>query len=425
MILRRLLKNSFFQGSVLFTASSLVVNALNYLFSLLVAKKLGPSGFGEVSSLFSFIAMFSVPMTVMSMVLIQKIGHQKKNQLAYAASLEQWFRKKLARWWYVFVFAVALFPLIQYVTKLTTISSIAVVPLIMIGTVGTFYSSLLQGLHLLGWVSLVSIVVVLIKVTGVLMPIGGEAALMSIVGALAVSSSTMVLLPRLLLRTKLTQARAGTFLHTKRLSHVLQNRQVIITLCSLVSITIISNFDIVMAKRIMTPSQAGMYSAWVLFAKIVLYGLGPVLTMSYIFFSSKKNESYHDRLLLISLLGLTVVGGVVYGIYTYAGHVLVSLLFSSTFTPVVPFLGQASLFGTLYAGTTFLNNYFLSRGSNYALIISIAVIPYIGALVIAGHSLPRFMYANTVVTGLIFIVQLSAVIQYNYARWKQNRITTS
>lgn len=425
MKVHRLLQNSFFQGSVAFTFSSFIVNLLNYFFNLLVAKKLGPVGFGEISSMFAFIAIFSVPMTVMSMVLIQKIGQQKKNQYAYASSLDCWFRRKIIHLRLPIIAICALFPFIQYVTNLSPITSAAILPLIIIGTVGTFYSSLLQGLHLLGWASIVGVVVVMIKLIGVLVPVGGSGELVSIVIALILSSGSMVMIPRIILRNQFQTTKNNVFHHTSRLRHVLHHRQSLITLASLTSITIIGNFDVVTAKRVMTPLDAGVYSSWGLFAKIILYGLGPVLTMSYIFFSSKKNESHHNKLLLISLLTLLGVGCVAYSLYTLFGSLIVTRLFSSTFTPVVPFLPLASLFGILYAGISLLNNYFLSRGSFYSLIISVAVVPYIIAIVFAGQSLVRFMYANIVVTGIIFIIQLSSVIQYNYARWKQNKRITS
>lgn len=426
MKIQRLLQNSFFQGSVAFTLSSFIINLLNYFFNLLVAKKLGPDGFGEISSMFAFIAIFSVPMTVMSMVLIQKIGQQKKHQYAYASSLDRWFRSKIIHLRFPILAVCALFPLIQYATNLSPITSAAILPLIIIGTVGTFYSSLLQGLHLLGWASIVGVVVVTIKLFGVLVPVGGSGELVSIVAALLLSSGSMVIIPQTILRNHFQATKHNVFHHTSRLRHVLHHRQVLITIASLISITIIGNFDVVTAKRVMSPLNAGVYSSWGLFAKIILYGLGPVLTMSYIFFSSKKNESHHNRLLIISLITLLGVGCFAYALYTFFGSLIVTRLFSVTFAPVVPFLPLASIFGTLYAGVSLLNNYFLSRGSLYSLIMSVGVVPYIIAIVMSGRSLLTYMFANIIATGIIFIIQLSAVIQYNYARWKQsNHITSS
>lgn len=425
MILKRLLSNSFFQGSVVFTFSSFLVNILNYLFSVLVAQRLGPSGFGEVSSMFAYIAMFSVPMSVMSMVLIQKIGQQRKNQVAYAASLDQWFKHKLASWWPLLILLCAIFPFVQIITKLSFITSLAVLPLIIIGTIGTYYISLLQGLHLLGWVAGVSIIAVAMKLLGILVPLDGTGALISIIIALLTSSYLTILIPRRILRSTLIPPQKDTFLHSKRLSHVLRNKQVVITLISLLSITMIGNFDIVSAKRVMIPEQAGIYSSWVLFSKIILYGLGPVITMSYIFFSSKKNEAHHDRLLVVSLVALSMVGCTAFLIYSFLGRILVSSLFSATFVPVTPFLWLASIFGTLYAGISLLNSYFLSRGSMYGFIVTAAVIPYIIAITAAGRSVEMYILASIAVTGLVFFIQLCAVIQYNYARWKQNKHITS
>ena len=73
-LLKKLWANEFFQGGFFLTSSSFTINVLNYFFNLLAARTLGPSGFGEITAFFSYNNIFSVPILVVTLVLIQKIG---------------------------------------------------------------------------------------------------------------------------------------------------------------------------------------------------------------------------------------------------------------------------------------------------------------------------------------------------------------
>ena len=143
----RHLNNPFLRGSILFTVATFLGSFLNYVFNLIVAKKLGPTGFGEITALFSYTTIFSVPMAVITMVIIEKIGSNNERGLAYALTLEQWFLTKIKKWWLLLIPFLFLTPVIQKFTNLSFYSSASIAPFIMLSFIGAYYAALLQGLH--------------------------------------------------------------------------------------------------------------------------------------------------------------------------------------------------------------------------------------------------------------------------------------
>src|SRR3990167_3186841 len=84
-------KNEFVQGGFVFTVFSFISSFLNYLFNFFAARALGPAGFGEITALFSYITIFSVPTIVMTLVVIQKVGSKGHESERFALSLQTWF----------------------------------------------------------------------------------------------------------------------------------------------------------------------------------------------------------------------------------------------------------------------------------------------------------------------------------------------
>ena len=92
--IKRIWSNEFYQGGIIFTLASFVTSFMNYLFNVFAARGLGPSGYGEITTMFSYIAISSTPLAVLTTTIIQKIG-SATNQISYSYALEQWFFGKL------------------------------------------------------------------------------------------------------------------------------------------------------------------------------------------------------------------------------------------------------------------------------------------------------------------------------------------
>ncbi len=418
--LSRHLKNPFLQGSILFTFATFLGSLLNYLFNLIVAQKLGPSGFGEMTALFSYTTIFSVPMTVITMVLIQKIGANANNGLAYALTLERWFLTKLRKWGLLLIPFMFLSPVIQNLTNLSFYSSISMAPFIILNFLGAYYGALLQGLHVFGWLSGFGLIAVVLKLSGAIAISNPTDGFLLILIFLFLATGSTIIGSFIYLRRISSSSKLIESKLKKRVLESLFQKQVIVTFFSILGLTLLGNADIVTAKKFMSAEQAGIYGSWSLFAKIILYLIGPLLTASYIFFSSLKNKRNHEKVLKLSLTFLGIVAVVSFLFYQFLSLSIINILFGVQFNSIAPVLGLASIFGSLYTSTTLLNNYFLSKNSVFSLMPAIVGVLYIPALFFFGHSIPNLITINISVASILLILQIICLLKYNSGNGQAN-----
>src|SRR3990167_8342362 len=136
---KKIWQNEFFQGGIFYTTSSFFNHLMNYLFNFLAGRTLGPKGYAEISTLFSYTTIALVPTVVFSTFLIQKISASSLNQKIYTRSLERLFLNKIKKWWYLFVIPIIFAPLLPKFTNLTPLVAWSLYPLLYFAYLSSFY----------------------------------------------------------------------------------------------------------------------------------------------------------------------------------------------------------------------------------------------------------------------------------------------
>jgi len=310
-------KTDFFKGSVILTVSAFLGNIFNYFFNFIIGRTLGPSGFGEVAAFFSYTYIFSVPMAVATSIVIQKIG-SSSNKLEKAFTLEHLFLEKIRRYWYLFLLLFFAPFIFSRITNLSIVSSIFFFVMIGVGFIATFYTSILQGLKLFFIAGIISLIVVSLKFSGALITFIPSLNNVGVVLLfILISSIVGLLLSVFFLKSK--SPKTETKIIEKRLMHILLDRQTVLTTISLLAIAFLNNADIIFVKKFFLATDAGLYSAWSLFAKIIFYALGPLITVAYIFFT-EKNDTKNNRLIPF----LWIVFFIFIGLSSYIAYSLFS-----------------------------------------------------------------------------------------------------
>ncbi len=390
-----LLRNEFIQGGIIVTGASMVVNVINYLFQSAVAHSLGPAGLGEIAALFSYTSIASVPMVVLSMLVIQKVGSAQGDKYIKAAQIEQFFLLQLKRLFPFLIISFVLIPIIPRITNLSVTTSVIIIPYIFLTLITLLYSALLQSVKLFTIYSVIGVVGVIVKLLGVLTVPFFTIKLLGVFIFLLLSLLITFYLSRLYLYKNVELISQKSEILSKKIRTILLSREFLITLFSLLAITAFNNIDIIFVKKFFTYADAGLYASWSLFAKIILYILTPLISVSFVFFSNRQEEKAQRKTMSGFIILMTLVSTSSYVVYSYAGHFIIPLFFGDRFLPVVPFLGSASLFGSLYATIFFINNYFLAKMSKIALLLPGAIPVYIGLL---------FFFRNAI--GSIFLLNV-------------------
>lgn len=401
--------NEFYQGGIFFTAASLLVNFLSYVFNVIVGRTLGPQGYGEISSLFSYISISSIPVLVLSALIIQKIGQSSDNQLGTAYAMENWLIAKIKRWWWSLLIVLLAIPFISRITNLSLTTSITLLPLVLLTIISSLYIAFTQGLKLFKVAAFISVGAILVKLAGAILVWLHIDGLATICLFLLVSSFYSFVASRKAMHASATSSIQIPHLQ-ERIFEVMKSTRVILTTCSILGITLLSNLDIIFVKKFFSADDAGIYSSWSLFAKVILYLINPLIAVSFVYFANRKTANQHERALLYALGCLGGVAIVSFIGYSYLGKILIALVFGQKFNPVIPYLYLASIFGSLYTGLVFLNNYFLARKSNLVFILPMGLPIYIALLFLSRTNLEGIMLANIYFTTSVVVLYILGFI---------------
>lgn len=415
----KLTENIYIRGGLLLTIASFIVNILNYFFHFLAGRFLGPSGYGEITTLYSYISITSVPLMVISTVIMQKISAQDTDQFIYVKSLETFFWKLTKRWSFFIIPVLLIIPLTPQVTNLTTIVAYALIPFVLLSFVGSFYNSVLQGLKLFLIYSLLGIANTIIKLLSIIPAIfniydASGVIIFQLLFSLLTLSISIHIIRKKIMQHHDNQSR----IINKRLLIIFADRQFLITLISLIGITILTNLDIIFVKKFFSAQESGIYNSWNLFAKIITYIVGPIIPVSFVFFASGKNKLNQNKILFLSLGALLIFCLISYFGYSVFGGQLTNLLFGNKFNTIIPYLGLASIFGSFYTMIIFINNFFLAKKSAFSVILLI-ILPIYGIfLYLIPRALINIMYLNIFFSLSVVIIYFLAFTYQFYVKLK-------
>lgn len=408
MLLKKILSNKFLKGGVFYTASSFLGNIMNYLFNLIAGRSLGPSGYGELTALFSYLAVITVPLAVLSNFLIQKIAGAK-NSAVVAKSLENLFWKKMTRWSLPLILLFLLSPILSRLTNLSFFLSFSLILFLLLAIISSIYGSLLQGLQLFFIYALMGVVVTFIKLLGAVAVLFGLDGIFIIIIFIFLSSVVGLFWSFKVFQNhiKLSFKKMQSFPKLeKRLVQLFKNPQFRLIFFSTLALTIFNNADVVFVKKYFSPLEAGIYGSWSIFAKIIFYVLGPFIAISFIFFSSGQRHKSERKTLHFSLITLFLLGVISFLAYKYLTSFIIDIFFGKKFYGVGPFLTRASLFGTFYTGIAFINNFFLAKKSRASLILFLAMFFYIILMFLINRDLLSLMNLNVSFSIFMFIIYL-------------------
>jgi len=403
--LLNLTKNTFIQGGFFLTASSFIAGFLNYLFNIFAGRALGPEGYGEIAALFSYMVVLSIPMGSIVSLLIQKIG-SSENPTEYAVAVHSWILEKSKKWWFMFVGFLIITPFVPSITNLSPMSGYLLPLFILLSFAGSYYNGALQGLHIFFWFAVISIVAVLLKLAGATLALYGFGGLPIVLAFLLFSSVFGVILNHIIFKKQVQNKAERTIIKDHRIKDVLMDKQLWLTTGVTGALALINNVDIMFVKKVFDAEQAGIYSSWSLFAKIIFYVLGPILTMAFIFFSSKKHEIKHQIVFIGSFIFLAAIGVIANLGYGAFGREIVDNLFGPQFRSVIPYLEWAAYFGTGYTMMTFMTFYYLAKKSKLSLLPVVLFPVYLIVLVMYSKIIPDVMYISTIYTYAVIIIFL-------------------
>lgn len=338
--------NTLARNSLIVFAGGMVSNIGSYLYHLLTGRILGPTGYGELASLISLLYIFGVPTTVLSTVLVKYFSQCKAaDSPGEAKDLYLKMVGILAKISIVFFFVfLALSPFIGSFLHLSASSSLIWLCIgFILSIFTTVNGSVLQGFQMFVWVAVFTASAVFIKLL-ISTPLAFWGVEWAVIGSTI--AATIVLLLFFYPIRFIFSAVRKQFPLTKR-SIV---RFSIPTFITLLGLTSLYSFDIVLARHFLTASESGLYSAIATLGKVIFYASSAVVTVLFPVLSERTARQEPPGNILGIALGLVgIISLCVTLAYIIFPTTVIQLLFGPSYFEGAQYLGLFAIFISLYS----------------------------------------------------------------------------
>lgn len=403
---RSLAKNS----GIVF-AGTMVGNVIAYLYHLFIGRILGPTAYGELAALLSFLYILNAPTSVLQTILTKFFSILKaRRSLGQAKYLWVTVTKKVLL--YEAIGMVLVLPTLPFLASFLHLNSwyyLLFLYFIFATTLIVFVNiSTLQGLQNFVATGIVPTVGGFLRLLfGVLAaPFGVGSVLLSniasnILGYGAYGPSLMTLLKTKSEKISLKELRVGEFS--------------VPALVAVLSITALFSQDVLLVKHFFSAYEAGIYSSLSILGKIIFFASYSIGTVMYPVVSERTEQGVKSG--RVVALGLGTVALISFGIavvfFVFPSFV-VRALYGTSYIDAALHLGQFGIFMSFFSLSYLLTNMCLGQNK-----MRVWVFPFIAAVLqasfitISHRSLGQIVSINTVVTTLLFF---SLLLYYRHAK---------
>jgi len=359
-MLKRIFASHFLRSSSIFFIGAIVGSIFNYLFAMSMGRMMGPTNYGVLVALFSWMALITIPTGVVATVAIRfTAAFKTRNEIGKIQSLFYLLSKNI--FYIALAVAVILAAAAGPINKFLNIPSR--LPTILLGVAIIFMfliavtRGILQGLQKFTQLSLnISIdpfIKLLLGLTLVYFGLNVNGALLALIVAVAAAYYlSFVALKNMSFNFRREQAQIDTAAIKSYFKDVFW---------AFLILTLFVNIDIILVKHFLSAEQAGYYGALSTMGKIVMFISLPITGVMFPMVTGlyEKGEK-HWRLLFGSLGLIMILGLAVIAFYFAFPQFAVKALFGSQYLSVARFLPLFGLAILLYSLSYAFVNYFLS-----------------------------------------------------------------
>jgi O-antigen/teichoic acid export membrane protein len=343
------------QGSSILFIAMMVVNGLNYAYTLLLGRLMGPNDYGAYASFISlFLIMALLPMTLQQVTA--KFTASGESVIAYTSRLGFWLGSAVG---------IVLFLLSGPLSSLVHLPQIWLIGIALFLPIYALLGALrgeTQGKqhfsHLgLNLVLEHGVKIMMTPLAMVVAPLASGAVL----ATLATSPIPLIQLRRYLKSSGLSA----------HLRHKIK-RYALPIFVSLLAQVVINNSDVLMVNALFDQETAGIYAAIALIGRAVFYGSWAVSAAVFPMVAARQGSTL--TLLNWALISVACVGLSITVFCTFMPNVIIGILFGNAYLAGVHLIAPYAFMTTLYALANVVSNHYLASGSHRA-----GYVPLVGA----------------------------------------------
>jgi len=401
--LKKLVKNDLVSGSAFLFAGTMVANAGNYFYHLLMGRMLGPADYGVLVSLISLTYLLAIPNSTLTLVVTKYVSSfLGKGDRAAVSSFHSWLSRRVTR--LIFAAALLLLFISPGISRFLHLDSPFLVFLVcLFGLIG-FYTSInlsfLQGFLKFSWTSFLSVASAMIKLflSLLLVFLGMRvfgAVLSIFLGGLLSLAVSLILVGRLLEKKK-----DGVEINLREiLGYALP------VFLSTLAFTSLYTTDLVLARHFLPVREAGFYASLSMLGKIIFFAASPLTMVMFPLVSNRfeKGEG-HLKIFNLAFIFVFLASLAISLVYFIFPELMVNLLYGRQYLPAARYLPIFAVFLTFYSLSYLLVNFYLSiRKTKIVALPVLAALLQIIFIFLFHQRLSQLIWVSVAVLGLLLL----------------------
>lgn len=418
--IKKLINHPLFSGSAIMIVGSNSINAINYLYHLIMGRILGPAGYGELAALISLIGILGVVSTGISLAVTKYVSSATNDQ--ETNSLSQWLKVKLFQLSLAFsIFILITSPLTSAFLHLS-INHIFVIAASFLFS----FSSVLNRAILQGLLKFKDMVIsVLLEnisklVIGVILVLLGFQLSGAMVGILISAIIGWYLTNRFLHFSKLSRPQSPKYIK----SIIFFTIPVII---QTVATTSLYTADLILVKHFFSSHNAGIYASLSTLGKIIFFGTSPIAAVMFPLVSKQYSRGgSYKKIFNFSLLTTAILSTLIIVIYWLFPQISIKILYGSAYLEASNLLVFFGIFMALFTLSSLYMNLGLSLGKIRIVIFpSIAAILQIILIWFNHQSLEKVIFISIIITSLLLLSLIIYSSKYRFSYGDKSSFSNS
>ena len=407
----KLLHNPFLASSFWVTVAYNVANFINFLANFYLVKRLSLDLYGEYASANAYVALLGIPISILALVIIQKIGARAiSERREYFALLEKrlWATLKKTWWWWLGGGVILAAILSTWANLVLTSSVIFILIAFATSVLSSIYGACLQGEKSFKAYSLTLVLAATVKVAAlvIFLSIWPELLWLAYFSLIISNLATIYVQRKWALPKKglsVSQASRQKKIWPFKIGTIIKRQEVWLPVLAMIGVLAFINIDVILVKKFLTPEQSGLYGVVSLFAKIINYATMPMAQVAFAFGATQETAKHQRKNLWITVGLFTLFGLGMIAVYALIPGFLIELVAKSDYLSIGSLLWLAGIFGTLYSLNYVLVQFFVNRRSLIALGSVAFVLAQITAIYLNHQSFQQILFTNVILSaGLTF-----------------------
>lgn len=350
--MKRFLKNS----SIVF-AGSFIVNVLNYLFQLIMARILPPVNFGILAALISLFNLSVAPASALTSNISKFVSiFNARNSAAKISFLFDVYKKNIL----LFTAMVLVFGLLfskaiaNFLNIENSLLVLVVFTAIASAYILAFFNGFLSGLQNFKQLMAVNITNSGSKLlSGIILVLVGFGVFGATIG-LTIGVIFAIFLSWSFLRKKISK-------NLEKFNYFETFPTLLVILASTFAINAFANIDMIFVKHFFSDAEAGTYSGAFILAKIIFYSTTAISMVLLPMASDSKSKGEPTKKILLTAIFATIsISAVSTAIFVIFPQQIISILLGQKFAEASNYLGILAISTGIFCISNVLATYFIS-----------------------------------------------------------------